>query len=276
MRSIQSNIKRNTKDFGEFGLFLTGIDVSLKNIDQFDPFRKGFARLFILRLPRFMELMDSAASRRFKHLLEFGFTGINGISNPTLETEQIQGGYTGGSFEIPSIAKDNTNEITIQLYEFSGLPIREYVDTWITGISDKLVGIGHYHGMIGDDCEYKASNHIMEAVYVVTDPTGRPDKIEYAALLSNMMPKQVPIDHVNYSSGDHGAAQVDLQFTCNKYESPQINEIAKTLLTKYVILTDSLGFHSGWTNSQISSMPDYDFASTYSMDTYGELDALTL
>jgi hypothetical protein len=275
MRSVQSNIKRNTKDFGEFGLFLTGIDVSLKNIDQFDPFRKGFARLFILRLPRFMELMDAAAAKRFKHLLEFGFTQINGISNPTLETESLTGGYTGGSFEIPSIAKDNTNEITIQLYEFSGLPIREFLDTWITGISDKLVGIGHYHGMISEDCQYKASNHVMEAVYVVTDPTGRPDCIEYSCLLSNMMPKTIPIDHVNYSSGDHGAAQIDIPFTCNKYESPQINEIAKTLLTKYVILTDSLGFHSGWTANQINNMPNYQFNAQYNMTDYGTLDGLT-
>lgn len=271
MRSIQSNLKKNNKDFGKYGLFLTGIDVSLKNIDQFDPYRKGFSRLFILRLPRFMEEMDSEATKRFKHFLEFGFTEISGIQNPTLETEAITGGYTGGQFEIPSITKDNTTEITINLYEFSGSPLREYLDTWITGISDKMVGIGHYHGMIAENMEYKASNHVMEAIYVNTDPTGRPDSIEYACMFSNMMPKTIPLDHVNYSSGDHGAANVSIPFTCNKYESPQINEVAKALLTKYVILTDYLGFHSGWSGDDVSGLPNYQLNDYYNITDYGKI-----
>ena len=36
---------RNTKDFAEYGLWMGGLDVSSKNIDQFDPLRTGFARL---------------------------------------------------------------------------------------------------------------------------------------------------------------------------------------------------------------------------------------
>ena len=31
-RTIQTNIKRNTKDFAEYSLFLGGLDVSAKNI----------------------------------------------------------------------------------------------------------------------------------------------------------------------------------------------------------------------------------------------------
>ena len=50
MKSIQQNIKRNTKDFSEFGLWVGGLDVSTKNIDQFDPLRAGYSRIFIVRL----------------------------------------------------------------------------------------------------------------------------------------------------------------------------------------------------------------------------------
>ena len=48
MKSIQQNIKRNTKDFSEFGLWVGGLDVSTKNIDQFDPLRAGYSRIFIV------------------------------------------------------------------------------------------------------------------------------------------------------------------------------------------------------------------------------------
>ena len=48
MKSIQQNIKRNTKDFSEFGLWVGGLDVSSKKIDQFDPLRAGYSRIFIV------------------------------------------------------------------------------------------------------------------------------------------------------------------------------------------------------------------------------------
>ena len=58
LKSIQQNIKQNTKDFSEYGLWVGGLDISSKNIDQFDPLRTGYARIFLVRLPRFMKKMD--------------------------------------------------------------------------------------------------------------------------------------------------------------------------------------------------------------------------
>ena len=265
MRSIQSNIKRNTKDFGEYGLFLTGIDVSQKNIDQFDPLRGGFARIFILQLPYFMVKLDSAVCKRFKHFIEFGFTKIDGLGDATLETEKVSGGYTGGEFAVPSITKDQIDEVTISCYEFTGSPIREFIDTWMTGISDPLTGLSHYHGMISNTLPFRAKNHTMECIYVVTDPTGV--NIEYACMFSNMMPTTVPKSHFNYESGSHPAVSLDLKFTANKYESPQINTIATALLDKYKIVMDYLDFNSGYTDSHVKSMLDYTFGSDKWVDT---------
>ena len=264
--TIQSNIKQNTKDFGEYGLFMGGLDVALKNIDQFDPLRVGYSRIFILRLPRFMELMDSDMSKRFKHLVEFGFTRISGISDTTLDTEDITGGYTGAKFQVPSITKSDTEGVNISVYEFSGSPIRQYIDTWMTGISDPLTGHAHYHGMMSETCQFKASNHIMECIYVSTDPTGHEDGIEYACMFSNMMPKSVKKSHFEYESGSHPAVSVDLEFTATRYESPQINQVAYALIKKYKVLRDYLDYNSGWginssgNNGQtaINSMANYN------------------
>lgn len=258
LRSIQSNIKQNTKDFGENSFWVGGLDITSKNIDQLDPLRTNFIRIFIIRLPRFMELMDSAASKRFKHLVEMGCVGLDGIANTTMDTEELTGGYAGNRFKVPGVVKDETDGVTIKLYELSGSPIREFVDTWMTGISDPLTGLSHYHGLISDQCQFKASNHIMEMVVVATDPTGREEGVEYVCMLANMMPTDVKKDHFNFEPGTHPVVQLDVPFTATRYESPQINDIGKALLAKYKILRDYLNFNSGYTTADINAMEGYN------------------
>jgi hypothetical protein len=255
-KTIQSNIKRNTKDFSEYSLFLGGLDISAKNIDQFDPLRTGYARIFLIRLPRFMEELDLDMAKRFKHFVEMGFTGITGIGNTTMEYEEITGGYAGNKFSIPSVCRDETDGITIRMYEMSGSPVREFIDTWMTGISDPLTGLAHYHGVISETLSYKASNHIMESFYVCTDPTG--NEIEYACMMSNMMPKTVAKQHFEFEPGSHPAVQLDLDFTATRYESPQINEICAALLNKYKILRDYLNFTSGYSTEDVNNMEGYN------------------
>lgn len=252
-RTIQSNIKRNTKDFSQYSMFLGGLDVSAKNIEQFDPLRAGYSRIFIVKLPFFMTKLASANAEnnetalhtRFKHFIEMGFIGVSGIGNTTMEYEAVTGGYAGNKFDIPSVCRDETDGVTIRVYELTGSPIREFIDTWMTGISDPLTGLSHYHGMIGQDCPFSAKNHIMEMFYVATDPTGV--NIEYCCMLSNMMPKTVAKQHFEYEPGNHPAVQLDLEFTATRYESPQINEISSALLDKYAIIRDYLDFTSGYT-----------------------------
>ena len=90
--------------------------------------------------------------------------------------------------------------------------------------------------------KYSQHNHVMEAIYVATDPTGRGDGIEYACLLSNMIPKQVKKDQYNYESGNHNIVTIDCEFTAVKYESPQINEVAKALVDRFQTMRDYLDF----------------------------------
>lgn len=257
LKSIQQNIKQNTKDFSEYGLWVGGLDISSKNIDQFDPLRTGYARIFMVRLPRFMKKMDEEATKRFKHLVEMGFTRVDGINDMSMEFEDITGGYVGAKFQIPSITQDQTDTVTITAYEFTGSPIREFLDTWMTGISDPLTGLAHYHGVMDDkECPFKASNHTAEMIFVSTDPTGT--AVEYACMFANMMPKSVKKSHFNYESGSHPAVAVDMEFTATKYESPQINTIAAALLDKYKVLRDYLNFNSGYNVDSIKAMEDYN------------------
>lgn len=262
--TIQSNIKENTRDMTQYSLFLGGLNVRHESLAQYSPLKTGYARIFLVKMPIFMKSIVPNKTKNFKHLVEYGFVGVDGIQNTSMEFEQVTGGYAGRQFDVATVAKDETNEITVKLYEFAGSPVREYIDMWLTGISDPLSGISHYHGAmdLNPPVPYAQVNHTMEAIYVQTDPTGRSNGIEYACMLANMMPKNVKKDHFNYEAGTHSLVQTDIPFTAVKYESSQINSIAKALIEKYGIQRDFMDFNSGYVESSsadqwnsVSSMP---------------------
>ena len=250
-RSLQSNIKNNNKDLTKYSLFLGGLNVKAKALEQYNPLKTGYTRIFVVQMPKFMNRILPLASKNFKHMIEYGFKSIDGIQNLTMEYEAITGGYAGRSFEIPTILKDETNAITIKVQEMSGSPVREYIEMWLSGISDPHTGLCHYHGALDKDAatgnagmEAIQANQVAEMIYVSTDNTGR--EIEFACLLSNMIPKVVKRDHYNYESGTHNAVEYDVEFTCTMYTSPDVNNVAKLLLDKYKILTNYLDFKSDY------------------------------
>ena len=64
-------------------------------------------------------------------------------------------------------------------------------------------------------------------------------------MFANCFPTSINIDQFNYQSGQHEMVEYGVEFRCTKYESIQINALAKALLEKYKILTNSMNFHSG-------------------------------
>ena len=262
IKTMQSNIAQfDASNIQKYSLFLGGLDTTHESLKQYDPLRTGYGRIFFVRMPFFMECLMPTATKGVKHMLEYGNTGITGLGNTTLDFEQFTGGYAGKSFDIPTVAKDETTEITIQLYEFAGSPIREYMEMWISGISDPNTGLATLHNArtdAGARVKYTQANITAEAFFVHSGPTGRADDIQYACFLTNMMPKQATKDHFEYTSGDHKIVQISQTFTCVKYESAQINTVAKALIKKYVILRDFLDFQSGWTAQDIRDKASQD------------------
>lgn len=268
IKTTQSGIKKNTSNMENYSLFMGGLNTTNAALAQYAPLKTGYSRLFITRLPYFMTKIMESEGKRIKHLMEYAFIGVDGIQNTSVEFGQLNGGYNGSGFDVAIGAKDETNEITVKIYDFQGSPVREYMEMWASGIFDYRTGLGHYHGCCYKDTynkvilgkedgdpwvnalEHSPSNHTMEAIYVVTGPTGGSEDIEYACLLTNMMPKSVKKDHLNYTAGQHDIVETDLPFTTVKYESAQISSIAKRLIQRFGILRDYLDADSGYTNTK--------------------------
>lgn len=255
--TLQDNIRKSNTDITKHSYWLGGFNTKNSALQQYDLIRTGYGRIFILQMPAFVKFLLEDETRKFKHMLEFGNTGIDGIQGYSVEFQSATGGYNGNSIEIPTNVKDDTNEITIKVYETQGSLIRTYIDFWITGTIDPFTGLSHYHGARDVDANSKSyvqsqANQTMEALYVSTDPTG--EEIEYVCLLTNMFPKGSDHSHFNYSPGEHNLVEVSIAFTANKYMSAQINYIGNVALKKFKILRNYLNIYSGYDGKMIEQI----------------------
>lgn len=217
-------INTNTKSFENFSYFLGGIDVTHQNLDQFTPYIRGVSRIFLHKPPLFMLSKYPDHTKRFKTYIETGYKSIDGIGDISVDFTQFEGGFNGQQFSTPQLARDDTESVTISVYELSGSPVREYLDTWVTGVRDIRSGIAHYHGAIEDGTvKYAEINHTAEFIYTTYDPTGLTP--EYCCMFAHCFPRRVPKSHLNYESGNRDNVQMDIEFATTKYESPAINDI---------------------------------------------------
>mgnify|MGYP005799186037 FL=1 len=256
--TLQDNIRKcDNTEITNYAYWLGGTDTTNAALAQYDLLRTGYGRLFILRMPAFVEFLLEDETRVFKHMLEFGNVGISGIQGYTAEFASLTAGYVGNTVEIPTGVKDDTNSISIRIYETQGSLIRTYIDFWLTGTSDPYTGLSHYHGARDVDANSSSyvlsqANHTMEALYVATDPTG--EQAEYVCLLTNMFPRSSDHSHFEYEPGSHDLVQLTLEFTCTKYMSAQINYIGTVALNKFAILKNYLNMYSGYTASKVEEI----------------------
>lgn len=254
-------MKVNRKDFNKFSYFISGIDVTQQNLDQLTPYIPGISRIFMHRTPLFMDVGFPEQTEIFKSLVETGSKAISGIGNITADFSPIEGGFNSQSFQNISKTSDDSNQLGITLYEQAGSPVREFIETWITGVRDPRSGVAHYHGFLETPTErgnnkipYSEKNHTCEFIYYALDPTAH--YLEYACLWAHCFPTEVPKDHYNYSSGSRDIPELSLQFNGTKYESRYINDIAINYLIKDQLEYNYLNFNPSF-DDESGATPDY-------------------
>lgn len=269
-------MKRNTKDYNDLSYFISGIDVTQQNLDQLTPYIPGVARLFMHRTPLFMEVGFPNLTRNFKSYIETGYKSISGIDGLQADFTTIDGGFAAQSFDNISKVTDGSNTITVELWEQTGSPVREYIETWMTGVRDPRSGIAHYHGLVetpgnskdSNRVPYAEKNHTAEFVYYTLDPTAH--YIEYACMWAHCFPKEVPKDHLNYSSGNRDAVSLSIPFAGTKYESRYINDLAI-----YYLIADQLEYNYLNFNPDVTGLDknDIDYRLNLTTEKSGQVQA---
>ncbi len=258
--TIQTNIKSNDKSFENFSYFLGGIDVTHQNLNQFTPYIKGVSRFFLHKPPAFMNVAFPVLTKNFKTYIETGYTSVTGFGDVSVEFTDFEGGFSGQRFSNVSLARDDTDSITVSVYELTGSPIREYLDLWVTGVRDPRSGVAHYHGVLGNDTgqvSYGEINHTAEFIYVNLDPTAR--DAEYVALLAHAFPTKVPKAHLDFNAGERDNAKIDLEFRVTKYESPSINQIGNWYVENSKVNYNYLDFDPNVTGKGFNNYDTYDY-----------------
>lgn len=268
--TIQSNLKQNTKDYNKFSYFLSGIDVTQQNLGGFDPYIQGTSRIFMYTPPFFMTEGFPDQTRVFKSILETGYTRVDGIADLSVEFVEFEGGFAGQKFSNVSLVRDETDTITISVYEQSGSPVREFLDTWVTGVRDPRSGVATYHGIMLKHGEqypgaktinaagqsvskvpYGEKYHTAEFIYY--DLTANMQDLEYACMLAHCFPTKVPKAHLNFEQGVRDRVSMDIEMRTTKYESSYINQVAEWFRQVDNIKFSYLDFDPHITQEQVNS-----------------------
>lgn len=224
------SIRNVTTNLDNADLFRGMLKLDHGNMAQYDFMVGGYATAYWITMPTFMERSNLDLTTRFKNYLEKGATSFDGIQDMSANTEDVTGGIAGNSFKQMTNMRDEFDSFSMKVYEMQGSIFREAIEYWLTGIRDPKYGFARYLDFEGcEDLTYSAQNHTAEVLYVVTDPSNSSNGIEYACLITNVMPTKVPKSHLNMTHGDHPIVQFDLEFTGVKYESAYINSLAQKI-----------------------------------------------
>lgn len=251
----------NANKITKYALTLGGLNTTHEALKGWDPLMANYPRIFMVRKPISLVTYFSKEPEKlnaFKHMIEYGNLGVSGLGNISVEFDEIKGGYSGRSFEIPKMANDSTNELTIKLPELRCSPVREMLHTWINSVVDVDSGLLHYNGLIASgDLTYSQANHTAEFIYVSTDRTGM--KVQYACHFTNCFPKEIPTDHFNGDDpSDHKHVEFDIKFSCCKREGFDVNQKAAMLLRGRQIMVNSLEYCTGLSDDIIGEMKGYN------------------
>jgi hypothetical protein len=194
---------------------------------DFDPLVTGYAFFKWTKIPKWVETVFPA----FKTMTEKNFLSGFSLADIELETTTIQAGFSGNEYNVATNSKKNNTDFSIKHREFSGSPMRNMYQYWITGIRDPETGIATYPKVHGVD--YAAKNHTGEIIYIVTRPDANNvdmNNIEFACYFTAVMPTKIQLSQFNYDTASHDAVEYEQSFKGCYHMSPEVDSLAKSQL----------------------------------------------
>ena len=265
----------NAPDLTKYSMFVGGTNATHHALRNYSPMLNSYGRLFMVRPPKAILKMFAGNDAylyskdslfiQFKHMLEYMNRSVSGFQEKTLENAgtPIQGGFAGRQFNTPTVTKQQTNTITIGLYEMVGAPVYTVIDGWMNAIGDENSGLATYGGWIsggpdingierrlykrtGESDEgiaFNEANHTAEFIYVMHDRSGA--QVERAVMLADCYPMGINEGAILNMDQPytHDNVTYEVQFNCVVYRSPIITAIANDLLKQYRIVSNSLNFN---------------------------------
>lgn len=205
----------------------------------FEPAYTGHQFLFVINVPKFMttgyyaNTNLHAQMKNLKSIIERASTSFSDGAEITAQFDNQDDGAGRKMSHMVNVTHEQ-NDITIRLHEFAGLPVKNALESWLTGVYDINSQHGNYFGNLGIPGGWCTANHTMSLLVVQTDPSWT--EIQDAAYYYNMMPNNVPFDHWNWTKGESQIVQdADITFNCNRLRNPAVMYAAEKYMNARIL-----------------------------------------
>ena len=210
-----------------------------EQLSMFEAAYTGHTFIFVIKAPKFMTEGYYYGKdmhyqmKNLKAVIERASTGFSGPQNIMAQTVDQEDGNGRKVSHVINVTKEQGN-ISLRLHEFAGLPVKNAIENWLTGIYDIKSQHGNYHGNLGISGGWCLANHSMAILVVQVTPDWT--TIQDAAYYYNMVPTEVPFDHFNWTKGDQTIVEdYDLEFVANEERSPAIMYAAEKYMNNRVL-----------------------------------------
>lgn len=216
---VESQLIRGTMSF------------SRDKLRELDPSYTGYTHIFVLRMPLFMTQIANGNvlpgyspnaigeaqthCKNLKALLEMGSTSYSGTPDLTLNTAEVNTGFSERSYPAPTFSAYDGKTFTIRCLETRGEPLRRALEYYINGISDANVKATMLHGALNSDgtlMEPTLPNYTFAIMVVQTDQTLR--NIQDISLWNSVIITSAQRSQLDWENGSIDIVQpMDVQMT---------------------------------------------------------------
>lgn len=235
----QSDLTINARSLLNSRLWHGVPQLSDEQLHMFEAAYTGHTFIFVVNVPKFMTTgyyKDTNMHYQMKNLkavIERASTGFSGAQNIIANSADQDDGNGRKVSHIVNVTKEQGN-ISLRLHEFAGLPVKNAVENWLTGIYDYRSQHGNYHGNLGIKGGWCLANHTMSILVVQVTPDWT--TIQDAAYYYNMVPTEVPFQHFDWTKGEQTIVDdYDLEFYANEERSPAIMYAAEKYMNNRVL-----------------------------------------
>ncbi|MGL6132386.1 MAG: hypothetical protein ACRCZ9_12310 [Fusobacteriaceae bacterium] len=241
---VQEGVPEQFQSFTNSPIFNSVLELNRVQLERLTQFISGRHFLIPLDMAKFMELVLPKETDEFKALMVSYCVGVDGFSDLSLSTTEVNSGNEHQSAEISTGITGMTKEITLNFpAELRGQFLRKYVEFWLKGIYDPMTNRATYLGAIDDGrLRYTEGNQTMSALFFTVDPSWT--EIESCAYLTNMSPKSAMVSINNSRRGEHSIKEVSIPFKV-QYSDGNIfiHEACKAYLKRIVANTSDYHTH---------------------------------
>lgn len=210
-------------------------DHNTVSIDE--PMRLGRFIGIWLRKPPFL---NPVVQKYWDYFLQDKILEFQGLVDNELSTVTRTMGSVGREEVYAGYYKEGNGKFTIKVPEVKGSPVRKLMKYVVSGISDPVTGVGHFHG--NKSLRFSKINYGGDFLYILTGPTMRPDDIEFSALYLNAFPTQDFIQHLNSGAiGEVGSVEgFDVNFNGTYVQNDEVNKLAMRITEAFGLFKDSV------------------------------------